>query len=190
MKKHFVAMISSIVIPSALIFGVGVVFAEKALAAEHSTLENLQSDDEVPRRSRSGGISFEKIEFEQIDRVEKLRKFFQKYNSPLENHAKTFVEVADKYGIDYRIMPAIAGVESTFGKFDIPKTHNPFGWGGGRIEFSSFDEAIEGVGKGLHDIYISKGRTTIEKIAPVYCPPNAAGWARKVNHFADQISAM
>jgi hypothetical protein len=49
-------------------------------------------------------------------RVENLRNFFDKYNSPLAKYSEEFVTYADKNNLDYRLIPAITGVESTFGK--------------------------------------------------------------------------
>lgn len=131
---------------------------------------------------------FENIEYTKVDREGTLKAYLEKHNSILAEHAETFVNVADKYGMDYRIMPAISGVESTFAKQYIPETHNPFGWGSGYIYYTSFDEAIEALGKGLYNGYVSKGRDTVEKIAPVYNPPHPDTWARNVNYFMGQIS--
>ena len=127
------------------------------------------------------------ITWKKVNREESLRKFFGLYNSVLAEHAETFVQVADKYGFDYRILPAIACVESTCGKFYIQKNNNPFGWGAGRIKFDSFDHAIERVGKGLYEIYISRGLDTIEKIAPVYNPPSPGSWINSANFFISKI---
>jgi hypothetical protein len=171
--KNKVAIYLSIFLPIFTIIFLGILM-EPSVRAESSHPEN----------------SFEKIEFKQIDRADTLRKFFKKYNSPLADNADTFIKVADQYGIDYRIMPAITGVESTFARFYIPNTHNPFGWGSGRIAFKSFDEAIEGVAKGLNEIYLSKGRDTVEKIAPVYNPPHPTTWSRNVNYFMGKISEI
>ena len=132
-------------------------------------------------------IVLKNIESEKIDRVSSLEKFFDSYNSPLKNHAGTFIEVADRYGIDYKLMPSIACLESTCARFLIPGTHNPFGWGAGRIYFKSYDEAIESVGKGLNDIYLSRGLDNAEKIAPVYNPPSPYSWTRGVNFFINKI---
>ena len=137
---------------------------------------------------RSENRDFESIEFKTVDRVQILEEFFKKYNSPLKDNAETFVKTADRYGLDYRLLPAISCVESTCGKYLIKETHNPFGWGGGHIYFSSYDEAIERVGKGLYDIYISRGLDTVEKIAPVYAPPSTT-WSSKIRIFMDQIDA-
>jgi hypothetical protein len=177
--KNNITILVSIFLPIFTIMSLGIV-VEPVVQAEN-VQENPQSSTEE---------SFEKIEFKEIDRAENLRKFFKKYNSPLADNAETFVRVADQYGIDYRILPAITGVESTFAKFYIVETHNPFGWGSGHIAFNSFDEAIEGVAKGLNEIYLSRGRDTVEKIAPVYNPPYPTNWSRNVNYFMDQMTKI
>jgi len=60
-------------------------------------------------------------------RVDTLRAFLHEYNSPLENDAVSFVREADANAIDWKLVAAIAGTESTFGK------HIPYGsynaWG-------------------------------------------------------------
>jgi hypothetical protein len=126
-----------------------------------------------------------------IDRVGALEKFFEKYNSPLKGHANTFVEVADKYGIEYTLLPAISCMESSCGKKMLPNTYNPFGWGiygNNFIAFNDFDEAIETVGKGLNENYFARGFDTPQKIAPIYTPPNHVNWLRGVNFFVGQIN--
>src|SRR5258708_21530438 len=62
-------------------------------------------------------------------RVEKVHAFFEKYHSLLANYANTIVESADKYGIDYALLPAIAMQESIGCKREPAGTHNCFGWG-------------------------------------------------------------
>src|SRR5258706_10887166 len=41
-------------------------------------------------------------------RVEKVRAFFRDYGSILANYSDLLVEKADEYGLDYRLLPAIA----------------------------------------------------------------------------------
>lgn len=127
------------------------------------------------------------ITAKKVNREEALAAFLTKYNSPLTPSAKTFVEVADKYSIDYRILPAISCIESGCGKHLIQGTYNPFGWGKGTIKFESYDHAIIRVGQGLDEIYLRRGLTTVEKIAPVYNPPSPDSWTSKVNYFMNQI---
>ena len=133
---------------------------------------------------------------EQLDKLnedklkaQKIELFFRvnRNNAPLADYAEKFVEVANKYGLDYRLLPAIATVESSGGKNNFRK-YNAWGWGS--RGFSSFEEGIEVVGRGLKTGYIDKGRDTVEEIAPVYCPPNYKNWARSVNQFMLEIERI
>ncbi len=130
------------------------------------------------------------IEYKSVDRTRVLEKFLEKYNSPLIANAKTFVATADRYGLDYKLLPAISCMESLCGKMLIPESYNPFGWGGGLIYFDSYDTAIENVGKGLEEIYLARGLNTPEKIAPVYAPPNYQNWLRGIYSFMNQMDTI
>lgn len=143
------------------------------------------------------GIKHENMQFEigykTVDRVEILENFFSKYNSPLRGNAKTFVAVADEYGIDYKLLPSISCMESTCGKNLIEGSYNPFGWGvygNQHIAFDDYDHAIKTVGEGLHKNYFSKGFDTTYKIAPIYTPPNSNNWYRGVSWFEKQIDLV
>jgi len=140
--------------------------------------------------SKEKEVTFD-VEFKQVNRKEALEKFFEKYDSPLKSNAETFVKVADEYGIDYRLIPSISCMESTCGKFLIEGSYNPFGWGiygDNVIYFKDYDEAIKTVGKGLNKGYFAKGFNTVEKIAPIYTPPNSVNWKNGVSFFMNEIS--
>ena len=70
-----------------------------------------------------------RVEYKKVNRKEALTKFFEKYKSPLAKNVDTFIETADKYGIDYRLIPSISCMESTCAKVLIEGSYNPFGWG-------------------------------------------------------------
>lgn len=165
----------SVYLPLTLVLGVGNVF--RASFATKQNTQNISTSDYS-------------IEAKKIDRIDALQKFFTKYNSPLIENAETFVIVADKYGLDYKLLPSIACMESTCAKFLIPGTYNPFGWGAGKIIFGSYDEAIERVGRGLSEIYLSRGLDTAQKIAPVYNPPSPYSWTNGVNFFISKIEEI
>jgi len=81
-------------------------------------------------------------------------------------------------------------MESSCGKYLIEGSYNPFGWGiygTNAIYFEDYDEAIETVGKGLKDNYLSRGFDTPQKIAPVYTPPNHVNWLNGVTYFMNSI---
>lgn len=118
-----------------------------------------------------------------------LEEYLAWQKSPMENEAKTFIEVADKYELDWRLLPAIAGRESTFGKKIPLDSFNPFGWaiyGATSKKFSSWAEGIETVGRGLKEDYFNKGYDTLEKIETIYAPPSLTRghtWLIGVEYF-------
>ena len=99
------------------------------------------------------------------------------------------MEAADKYGIDWRLVPAITGVESTFGKRIPANSFNAYGWANGDYRFSSWEESIEIVTKALREKYIDKGAASIAKIARRYAPPSTT-WGAKVKFFMKKIEPL
>lgn len=83
----------------------------------------------------------EEVEKVSDERADKLNTYFAKWNMPLEGYGAKFVEEADKYGLDWKLLPAIGVAESSGGKY--MKNNNPFGWGSCEIPFKDFNEAIE-----------------------------------------------
>lgn len=119
-------------------------------------------------------------------RSEKLQKFLSYYHSPFAYLASEMVQTADKYNIDYRLLPAISGIESTFGK-NIPSgSFNAYGWNGGNYYFDSWENSFDVVLQALREKYFNRGLDTPVKISPVYCPPNPS-WGYKVNFFMEKI---
>jgi hypothetical protein len=65
-------------------------------------------------------------------------------------------------------------------------SYNCWGWGiyGNTVtRFSSYEEAIETISRGLKKNYIDKGLTTPEDIMRKYTPPSTGSWAYGVNFF-------
>src|SRR4030042_1973257 len=100
-----------------------------------------------------------------------IDKFLAKHRSPMIGLGNTFVEAADKHGLDWRLLPAIAFQESNLGKKAPAGTYNPFGWAiypGSKIGFSSWDEAINLVAASFKKNYSDKGLTEPETIVSKY----------------------
>lgn len=126
-------------------------------------------------------------------RAKIIENFFQQYKSPMADSANTFIQVADKHNLDWRLLPAIAMQESNGGKRVIKDSYNPFGYGiYGKlvIRFSSWDEAIERVGRALKEDYLNQGLKTPNQIMAKYTPPSLASggtWAKGVNIFMEEL---
>ena len=147
----------------------------------------------APPRSQVLGDS---IIANRDQRVQILTNYLKSQGSPLASHAGTFITVADKYNLDWRLLPAIAGKESTFGLYIPDGSYNAWGWGiptgatSGK-GFKSWDDGIETVGWGLRHKYFNQGLDTLSEIEAVYTPPSAAQkshpWMNGVNEFMLEI---
>jgi soluble lytic murein transglycosylase-like protein len=126
---------------------------------------------------------------EADQRAFKLEKFLESYDSPLAEYAQVFVESADKYGLDWKLVPAITGVESTFGKQIPAGSYNAYGWANGAYAFQSWEDSIEVVSQALKEKYVDKGLDTPFKMGPVYAPPSKT-WAYKVVSFVNKIECF
>ncbi len=122
-------------------------------------------------------------------RVYTLRKFLTKHNSPLTPYSADFIAQADYYGIDYRMVPAITGVESTFGKHIPNNSYNAYGWANGKYSFSSWPNSIQVVSQTIKYKYIDKGAVSISKIGKIYAPPSTT-WGIKVQNFVSKIDTL
>jgi len=123
-------------------------------------------------------------------REEILEQYLTYYNSPLAPYVKKIIEEADKNELDFRLIVAIAQKESNLCKIIPPGTYNCWGWGihsKGILGFSSFEEGIETVSKGLKENYIEKGFKTIEDIMSKYTPLSNGSWAEGVNQFMQKM---
>jgi len=112
------------------------------------------------------------------------------FGSPLYPYSQLLVDTADKYGLDFRLIPAIAIVESGAGRVMVPNSYNAWGFENGATKFSSWEDAIEKVAQTLKTGYIDQGLVTPEQIMPKYAPPSVlkgGPWAKKVNFLLEQM---
>jgi hypothetical protein len=105
--------------------------------------------------SHIGSLEMNRVTKEEIS-VDDLRKqkaeaidsYFKARSMPLHGTGMTFIMVAEKYGLDWRLLPAIAVRESSGGKAACG--YNPFGWGSCKLHnFVSYEQAIEALGRNL-----------------------------------------
>ena len=119
--------------------------------------------------------------------------FLERHNSPLEPYdyfGQFLVEIADKYGIDYRLLPAIAMQESNLCKKIPEGSFNCLGFGvhsKGTLAFESYEANFERAAKELKKNYIDIGLTTPEKIMTKYTPHSNGSWANSVNQWIAEM---
>jgi hypothetical protein len=126
-------------------------------------------------------------------RIVAMEKFLLDYNSPMAPYASVFIQEADRYGLDWRLVASISGVESAFGNLIPLQTNNGWGWRGGPggdwSKFATWGDGVKEVTRGLAQGY---GVTlTPFQIEPTYCPPcgrnPAHSWANGVTRFMREL---
>jgi hypothetical protein len=73
------------------------------------------------------------LSYEKDGRYIRLKTFLEKRKSPVEHLAADFISAADRNQLDWRLLPAIATIESSAGKRY--NNNNIFGWDSGWVRF-------------------------------------------------------
>lgn len=115
-----------------------------------------------------------------------IKKVLKKYHSPLASYSGTFIDACLKHDLDCYLLPAISGLESSFGIYIYPDSYNPFGWGGGYIKFENWEEGIETVARALRENYLDQGVENLYQIGRIYAPPSQS-WANRVDFYLTQF---
>lgn len=122
-----------------------------------------------------------------------VANFLERHNSPLQpydHYGKVFVEIADRYGIDFRLVPAIAMQESNLCKAIPPGSNNCLGFGvhsRGTLAFDKYEDGFERAARELKKNYIDIGLTTPEQIMTKYTPSSNGSWANSVNQWMAEM---
>ncbi len=119
-------------------------------------------------------------------RVRALRNVLTRHNSPLVDQAGFYVKYANLYGVDWKLLPAISGLESSFGVYLMPESFNAYGWGGGHIYFESWEDGIHTINKALRENYMNRGATDVWSIGPIYA--ESPTWSVRVNSIMNEIN--
>jgi len=111
-------------------------------------------------------------------RLQRLLYFFETYECPARDHAEEFLFAADLHGLDWRLLPSIAFVETGGGK--TARGNNLFGWDSGRSEFPSVPDGIHWVAWRLANSKLYAGKPA-DAVLRTYNPhPRYAGLVKLV----------
>lgn len=121
-----------------------------------------------------------------------LHAYLLQENSPLAAYASEFVSQARQYNLDWKLVAAISGVESTFGQQIPTGSYNACGWGiyGTKsIYFNSWQQGIDTISSGLRQQYMNKwGAGDVFSIGRIYSSSSA--WPYHVEYFMNQIQSF
>jgi hypothetical protein len=119
-----------------------------------------------------------------------IKKYLEKYKSPLAPYSDLIFQLSQTYGYDYYWIVAIAQQESNLCKVIPDGSHNCWGYGinkAGTLKFDNYELALKSYAEYLKREYFDKGYTTPEQMMKKYCPSSNGSWAAGVQQFIDQM---
>lgn len=119
-----------------------------------------------------------------------LKKYLEKYKSPLAPYSDLIIRLSKTYGYEYYWIVAIAQQESNLCKKIPENSYNCWGYGihkSGTLRFDNYELAIQSFAEYLKREYFDKGLNTSELIMKKYCPSSNGSWAYGVNQFIQEI---
>lgn len=119
-------------------------------------------------------------------RAIQLENYLRRQGSYLARYTDLIVQQSDYYGVNPRLIVAIAGAESGYCRVNFRPNNC---WGYGRYSWSSPEAAIRGYMSLMNKGYFSRGARTIEAIASPYNPTPEA-YTKKVYTHYNQMPAM
>ena len=195
-KKAKQAAISSVVVVFGVLIAIGEVFflngyrAGNILGESVNAISNNLIIGETGEEGKNIKID-EKIESDDARPVI-IKKYLEKYKSPLVPYSDLIYEVSKTYGLDYYWIVAIAQQESNLCKKAPEGSHNCWGYGihkRGTLKFDNYELAIKSYADYLKREYFDKGLNTPELIMKKYCPSSNGSWARGVQQFIDEMES-
>jgi hypothetical protein len=129
-----------------------------------------------------------------------INTYLASKNSPLTGYGDAFVVSGRNHGVDPRLIVAIAGAESGFGKancqsWSASSLYNAWGymyWPDGIMTckpFANWEQGIEVVSWqiGSSSLYFKDGLTTVASIGARYCGPGCTDWVNNVTFFYTEM---
>ena len=121
-----------------------------------------------------------------------IKRYLEKYKSPLAPYSNLIFELSQTYGYDYYWIVAIAQQESNLCKKIPEDSHNCWGYGihkNGTLRFDNYELALRSYAEYLKRQYFDKGLNTPELIMKKYCPSSNGSWAYGVKQFINEMES-
>jgi hypothetical protein len=128
-----------------------------------------------------------------VPNASQVQDYLTAKHSALASNAPQFIDLGRQYDVDPRLVAAIAGAETTFGK-NVCADYNAWNWfhRGTCPEsaFTSYEEGLQHVTKFMRRSYLNKGYTSIELIQAKYCVKGCENWTPLVTRFYDEMPSV
>lgn len=180
-----------------LFFGVFVGFSELLYLKNHQTKKVLGVFSENTINLMIGSGSDRDSGIDIIENISGddarpliIKKYLEKYKSPLVPYSDLIFQLSQDYGFEYYWIVAIAQQESNLCKKIPQDSHNCWGYGihkRGTLSFDSYELALRSYAEYLKREYFDKGLNTPELIMSKYCPSSNGSWARGVWQFINEM---
>lgn len=203
MKRFFLSLAWMLLTTGVVFTSAGAVFfyssinSDQSIASEYFTSTPDQQpttaapQDLTPSNGSVRGVS---TQFRSEDaRPAIVAAFLERHNSPLEpydTYGQILVDIADREGIDFRLLPAIAMQESNLCKRIPPGSYNCLGFGvhsRGTLGFENYEANFKRAARELKANYINQGLTTPSQIMTKYTPSSNGSWANSVNQWMAEM---
>ena len=198
MKKFFLAyawiLLSTGVILTSIAAFNFIILKDYQLIAEAEPSSAATPSPSLVATAQTGQVQGIKTDYQLLDaRATLVSNFLERYKSPLTPYdyfGEFFVELADQYQFDFRLLPAIAMQESNLCKVTPPDSYNCLGFGvhsQGTLTFESYEANFTRAARELKANYIEIGLTTPEEIMTKYTPSSDGSWAESVNQWMAEM---
>jgi len=118
--------------------------------------------------------------------------YLRRKDSAMAGIGTALENLARQYNLDPRLVVAISGAESTFGKH-VCAANNAWNWfhrgSCPPSTFASYEEGLQHVTKFLRRSYLNKGYTTVALIRQKYCTSGCDNWVPLVTRFQQEMPA-
>jgi hypothetical protein len=198
MKKPLFVFKRLLLLPAFLVLTLMVGFGEMAYLSKVSGKGSVlgASDNKVvieaAAEDNSKNISMDASANGADARPILIKKYLEKYNSPLAPYSDLIFQLSETYGFEYYWIPAIAQQESNLCKKAPEGSHNCWGYGintAGTLRFDSYEIALKSYAEYLKREYFDKGLNTPELMMRKYCPHSNGSWANGVNQFIGELKS-
>jgi len=121
-----------------------------------------------------------------------IDEYLARKSSPMAGMGSVFAGSGRDYDIDPRLVVAIAGAETTFGKHQCAD-NNAWNWFHHRTcpqsPFAGYKEGAERVTKFMRLSYLNRGYDSVELIQHKYCASGCGNWSGLVATFLNEMPA-